>query len=336
MPASDPQARLLEATIRKYRTLFFIVTLSVITTLLLAWPRGFVAGQRPADSAPRVTPDRGHLTRTIASLADFGTRYAGSDSLEAVRSWLRDEIADRGLLAQEQHFTLTIGGRSTDQVNLFSLLPGRRSDLPWLLLIAHYDSINEGWSGETPSASEPETSAPGADDNGSGVAVLLECMRLLASNPPDRGVIYLFTSAEEMGQQGSRAWAAAPPTGHASVGWVLNIDQVGRSRSWPRAMQLFTSGPGIPLAEKIRTIAMTSCPEIMGWRITRDDHLAKSDHGPFLELGIPAVSISEGAGYYPWEHMGNGDRPEHVDTEMLCEATNLVTAVIREGRLPRR
>ena len=300
--------------------------------LLAALPRG--GPRRVAPAAPPA-PEAARILADLRGLAAFPTRFAGSRETPAVQDWLRAAIAARGLAVREQRVPLRVGAAATEQVNFFCELAGRDPGRPLLVLCAHYDSVNEGWIGETPSLADPESPAPGADDNASGVAVLLEAMRLLAADPPARGTLFLFTAAEEMGQAGAEAWVAAATATGLRIGWVVNVDQVGESRSGPRALQLFSHGPGLPLAARVRALGERGAPAVLGWRLHPQDTLAKSDHGPFLARGIPAVSLSEGPGYYPWEAQGVGDKPERLDPVLLADCARLLVTIARDPALPR-
>jgi hypothetical protein len=284
--------------------------------------------------ASAAQPDEARLLADVGALARFGTRFAGSRQTPAVLDWLRGRMAESGLAVEEESFPLRVGLRETVQINLFAQVPGRDPARPGLLLLAHYDSINEGWAGEKASLADPETPAPGAGDNGSGVAVLLETARLLAASAPERPVAFLFSAAEEMGQAGSRHYARAEAGRLSGLAWVVNVDQIGCSRSGPLAMQLFTRDQGIPLAWRLQDIAREACPEILSWRLHLDDRLGKSDHGPFLDAGLMAASLSEGPGYYPWEAQGAGDAPERLDIRLMSLAVRLLTATARDPDLP--
>ncbi len=309
-----------------------LAILAGLALLLLALPRGR-APQSPTLPVAVHAPVAARILADIEALAAFPTRFAASRETPAVLDWLRGALAARGLAWQEQRFPLRVGVRDTEQVNLYCVLPGRDPRQPRLLLVAHYDSINEGWAGETPSIADPESPAPGADDNASGVAVLLEAARLLAADPPAREVIVLFTAAEEMGQAGAEAWAAQAPALGLAPGWVLNVDQVGASRAGPRSLQLFSRGPGLPLLAGIRALG-EAAPGVLGWRLHPQDALGKSDHGPFLERGIPAVSLGEGPGYYPWSAQGAGDLPARLDSLLLVDCARLVVTIARTPGLP--
>jgi Zn-dependent M28 family amino/carboxypeptidase len=166
------------------------------------------------------------------------------------------------------------------------------------------------------------------------VVVLLECLRLLADRPLPRDVVVLFTAAEEIGQAGARSWAEAIDPAAQRIAGILNLDQVGRSRGATRGLRVYTRGAGIPLARRIRDLGERVSPELLAWRLLLNDSMGKSDHGPFLDRGLAAVSLVEGAGYYPWEDQGVGDRPEKLDYGQLAAVARLVSAIALDPDLP--
>ena len=323
---SPRAARKAAATTREVpiRTLLLLAGGALL--LLLITPARFVP--RRLDAAPALAePDSARIMADVRALAAFPTRFAASAETPAVLDWLRAAIAARGLEPREQRFPLQVGTVDTEQVNLYALHPGRDLRKPWLLLIAHYDTVNEGWGHEASSLEDPESPAPGADDNATGVAVLLEVMRLLSPDDNARNVVFLFSAAEEMGQRGASQWATLPLAGPGSLGWVLNVDQVGATRQAPRALQLFSRGPGLTFLAHIRELGRRGAPEILGWRLHPQDRIAKSDHGPFLARGLAAVSMSELSGVYRFRDQGAGDLPELLDPVMLNACARLVLSV---------
>jgi hypothetical protein len=109
--------------------------------------------------------------------------------------------------------------------NLVGVLPGRSPDLPALLLMAHYDSVPD---------------SPGAADDASGVAAILETVRAVrARGPADRTLIVLFTDAEELNLDGARTFFSEHPL-RDRVGAVINLEARGGGG---RAM-MFETGPG--------------------------------------------------------------------------------------------
>jgi putative aminopeptidase FrvX len=98
-----------------------------------------------------------------------------------------------------------------------------------VLLSAHHDHLGRG---RTPRSRAREGEHgqvhPGADDNASGVAVVLNVTRRLAASPRRRGVVVAFFTAEELGGQGARAFLDATLTDRAAILGAVNVDMVGR------------------------------------------------------------------------------------------------------------
>jgi len=169
-------------------------------------PRG---GDVPATefSAERADQLLGRL------LGDGAPHPIGSPANDVVRARLLEELAALGLAGEVERSWVCGGGRVCGEVaNVLARLPAAGSG-PAVLLVAHYDSVAAG---------------PGAADDGSGVAVLLETARALLAGPPlARPVWLLFPDGEEVGLLGAEAFAARPHL--AEVGVVLNFEARGQS-----------------------------------------------------------------------------------------------------------
>src|SRR5438094_7823949 len=124
-------------------------------------------------------------------------------------------------------------GASLPARNVIGVLPGTNPALNGQALIvsAHYDHLGFGWPDAR--AGAKGQLHPGADDNASGVAVMLELARLMANARPERSIIFAAFAAEEAGMQGARHYvraaqapgAAFPLSAHIAD---LNLDMVGR------------------------------------------------------------------------------------------------------------
>ncbi|MEM9594791.1 MAG: M28 family peptidase [Acidobacteriota bacterium] len=147
-------------------------------------------------------------------------RPSGSPAHGATLAYLLRELEGLGLSPQVQEAMETIAFRGGWRVarvrNVLARIPGERPDDP-VALVAHYDSV---------------PNSPGAGDDGSGTAVLLESARaLLADEPPPRDVLLVFTDAEESGLFGARAFQRHPWA--QDLGAVVNLEARG------------TGGPGM-------------------------------------------------------------------------------------------
>jgi peptidase M28-like protein len=169
---------------------FFVLVSVTLVTILQTLPPSPLPANAPAAqfSAERAVE---HI-RVIAK----GPHPTGSAANDAVREYILAELKDLGLETETQ--------RDGDLENVLGKIAGTRSS-DAVLLTAHLDSVAEG---------------PGATDDGSGVAVLLETARALASDGPlPNTVMFLFTDFEEGGLYGAKAFIAHHP-------WVKDVKVV--------------------------------------------------------------------------------------------------------------
>lgn len=172
---------------------------------------------RPAPAAIARDPmSAASLTADIAWLCDDARAGRGSLTPEAHATavWLEGELVAAHLEVTTQEVPDTQG-----QDNVIATYRGRGRGRA-LLLVAHYDHLGRDASGAI---------YRGADDDASGVAVLLAVARDLgARQDVDRPVVFLFTGAEELGLLGSRAYAAHPAVPLTETRAVVDLDMVGR------------------------------------------------------------------------------------------------------------
>jgi hypothetical protein len=166
--------------------------------------------------------------------------------------------------------------------------PGSKHADEYVVLGAHYDHLGHGGSfSRTPGVRAVH---PGADDNASGVALLLESARRLRTLPraPDRNILFLAFGAEEIGTIGSRFWIDHPTVPLASVTAMINADMVGRLRddrllvdgtgtaaAWPELVP----GAGAGLALNLSLGA---------------EGFGASDHASFTAARIPVAFLFTG------------------------------------------
>lgn len=182
--------------------------------------------------------------RFLASDALEG-RAAGSRGGQAAAAYLVSELRKLNLSpppGQKEH-RQPFGNQ---WANVLASLPGRhpqRKD-EWILIGAHYDHVGYG--------TVENSNGPlgrihnGADDNASGVAMLLE-LAAFFSRPEqrqDRSVLIAFWDAEEVGLYGSKHWIANPSVSLASLKFALNLDMIGRLRDDRVAVMGWRSAPG--------------------------------------------------------------------------------------------
>jgi aminopeptidase YwaD len=183
--------------------------------------------------------------------------------------------------------------------NIIATKPSKTSD-EIIIIGAHYDSVE---------------SSPGASDNASGTAVLLEIARVLENVSTDKELRFLFFGAEELGLFGSEKYVSEmtkKEIKHTEA--MLNLDMVGSADAGP--LTIFTvdgfSNTVTNTAKAIQKIPL--------------EFTDRSDHAPFHNAGIDAALFS----YFPseeWYHSPQ-DKIDQISQERLDEVANLVTASV--------
>jgi Peptidase family M28 len=191
--------------------------------------------------------------------------------------------------------------------NVVATLPGSDPVLSKtvFLVSGHFDSMPSNVMDST-------TDAPGADDDASGVAVSLECARLLFQRQPAGGyratLIFAAVSGEEQGLLGSTHLVEYLRDKGYTVGGMLDDDIVGAdfAPGAPHRVRLFSAGgaEGVdaPSRELARAVEEIDSPEAVRM-IFRDDRFGRGgDHMPFIQAGFPAVHFTEPLEDYHHEH----------------------------------
>jgi len=173
--------------------------------------------------------------------------------------------------------------------NVVAILPGTNPSLKQenIVIGAHYDHLGLGHYGARERSSEGRAH-PGADDNASGTAVLLDLARRLSQFPakPARTFVFVAFSGEELGLYGSRHFV-----GHASflssTKAMINLDMVGRLRE--NRLTVFGARSGENFTSIIADVARQA-----GLEITQSDNVGRSDHISFYNKKIPVLHFFTG------------------------------------------
>ncbi len=182
--------------------------------------------------------------------------------------------------------------RTLSSFNVMGMVKGTVIPDSFLVICAHYDHLGKFGSAWF----------PGANDNASGVALLLELAREIARKPLRHSVLFVAFSGEEAGLLGSGFMAEDPPVPLANIRFLFNLDLFGYGEKGATVVNA-TLHP----QEFSRLLSLNdSCrclPEIKA-----RGKAANSDHFPFSEKGVPAffMYLMGGPGYYHDVH----DRPE--------------------------
>ncbi len=331
---------------------------------LKGYPAGVFLSLLLALQLPPADPAR--IEADIRRLAGFGTRHTLSEvdsdvrGIGAARRWLRDEFTDISrehhdgrLQVELVHYDIPPGRRlpdGADLVNVVATLPGTDPDR-LVVVSGHYDSIPS-------SPTDQVSDAPGANDDASGTAAVLEAARLLAGLEPRATVVFLAVAGEEQGLYGSTAQAKAWKEQGKVVEAFFTMDIIGGAvgssgKREPMRLRVFSEGvPTVgrafgsdndaPSRQLARYLKRTAEAAVPGFELTlvfrQDRFLRGGDHKPFNDEGWPAIRLTEPHENYTWQHQDvrevdgvqYGDLPDNVDFAYVARVARSVTSALVE------
>lgn len=208
--------------------------------------------------------------------------------------------------------------------NVLAMLPGANASEA-IVIGAHYDHLGHGETGGFAVKGEEGKVHPGADDNASGCAALLELAGALASqsktNPLPRSIIFAFWSGEEIGLIGSSHYVEHPLFALTNTVAYLNFDMVGRLRQ----NKLTINGTGSSSAWKKllekRNVAAGFSLQLL------DDPFAPTDVTAFYPKGVPVLAFFTGSHE---EYHRPADKPETLNYEGIERVTKFALNLTRD------
>ncbi len=312
-----------------YRTM----TACLMTLLLMG------CGQEGDESAPRTgTPlaprpafDGEAARELVLTQVGFGPRVPGREGHRMQLAWMMELLAGWADTLEVRPLEyVTSGG---EELQLTNLLARFNVDAEHrILLLTHWDT--RPWSDQSLDPVKREIPVPGANDGGSGTAILLHLAALMAEAPPPAGVDLLFVDGEDYGPGpedmfvGSRHFARNLPN---PLPWTYAVllDMVGdRDPLFP--VEAYSAEAAPPIAQRIWRVAHDlgygpSFPTRVGPRVM-------DDHVPLIEAGLPTVDIIDfeyGPGNRLW-HTPE-DTPENVSSGTLGMVGDVVTELVYRG-----
>ena len=284
------------------------------------------AQQAGADLINQVEVDR--LMNHVDRLQGFYTRHVNSDmgsdtrGIGAARRYIENEfklIQQQGgnLYVFPHEFDLVWNKIQTRQENIVAVVQGTEPGAGFLVVGAHYDSV------VIPDFTISSAFAPGANDNGTGVAALLEMARIAALNPQRSSIMFVAFSAEEVGRKGSIAFANYLVNQNVDVFAMINIDTIGNQDDGKGGvnaseLRVFSNKPNdTPDRQLARTMEFLSFTQgqSQGLDVLRlavqpeiDREQRYGDHFSFTEKGIPSIRFINAV-----EEKINGDPTDTIE-----------------------
>jgi hypothetical protein len=289
----------------------------------------FAERQALADLPPVFSQSRLMEHVELLAAPEYEGRGVGTAGLDKAAQYLVGQFEQAGLEpggdngTYLQRFTMKEGpeGAPVDVANVIGVLPGAKQE--WedqaVIVGAHFDHLGWGWP-DVHSGDEGQVH-PGADDNASGVAVLVELAKTLAEGEaPQRSLIFVGFTGEEAGRAGSKYYVANPiPVPLAGIRAVVNIDTVGRLGDG--AVSILGTGTADEWQHIFRGASYVTGVDSRNI----PESAEASDQMSFIEKGIPGVQIFTQA---HGDYHRPGDTADKVDGAGLVKVATLAKEAV--------
>ncbi len=312
-----------------------------------------------------------NIEASIRKLASFGTRNTLSEQdnptrgIGAARDWIFSEFErfnrDCGgcMTVEKQSFVQPKANRipePTTLTNVIATLKGTSDPTRVYVVSGHYDSMCS-------SPTDAKCDAPGANDDASGTAAVIELARVMSKRKFDATIVFMTVPGEEQGLLGAAYYAEQAKQKAVNIEAMITNDIVGgvttqKNSKHRNRLRVFAEGvpsdenerqantrrsvggendsPARQLGRYVKEQTDRYLKNFTAWVIYRRDRYGRGgDHIPFLERGFAAVRFTEPDEDYTHQHQNvrtengtfYGDTPEFVDFEYAANATrvNLIT-----------
>jgi Zn-dependent M28 family amino/carboxypeptidase len=283
------------------------------------------------ETSVNIDVDRERLSRNLQIIVGERSPFSGERHLAAVENFIKAEFDSYGLDAESDSFSYS----GENFHNIVARLRPPGTD-PLIIIGAHFDSV---------------VGTPGADDNASGVAVLLEAARLLSQVALARQVLFCTFNLEELNMIGSTAFAQKLKVAGRAVAAMISLEMVGYADSRPGSQKLPVGlsryypdrGDFIALIGNWRSNALlrrfaAGMRQVANLPVETLSVPGKgmvipavrlSDHAPFWDLGYPALMITDTSFYRNPHYHGDTDTIETLDIDFMAKVCEgVVRAVV--------
>jgi len=311
----------------------------------------------------------------INKLAGFRTRHTMSDTVSdtegigAARRWIKSELERCGAaqggrlqVAFDSHVAPVSAriSRPTEIVNVVATLPGTQAaSVDRMYVVSgHYDSRNTD-------IMDAKGDAPGANDDASGTAAVMEMACVMARYKFDATLVFMTVAAEEQGLLGAAHWAEQARQKNLNIAGMFTNDIIGSSRDEHGKVdntQVRLFAEGLPVqkenSDAVRTLIQTGGENdslsrqlaravkeageryVPKFRVNiiqrRDRYLRGGDHMPFLERGYAALRFTEPAEDFNHQHQNIrtengvliGDLPQYDDFNYIAQVARVNAAAL--------
>ena len=257
---------------------------------------------------------RESLEATLEELVAIPTRHSTGQGFAKAATRVRAQLKELGYETRVQ--TITVNGKGSRNViaDKAGEGPGTREVV---IVTAHLDSINIAGGSSAP--------APGADDNGSGSAALMEIARVFEKHRGVHDLRLILFGGEEQGLFGSKKYVASLTTAQRNkIKAVVNMDMVG-SLNGP-AMSVLIEGA--PLSQAVIDKLAEAAHTYTGLTVETSLNPFSSDHVPFINAKVPAVLTIEGADNANGNIHSASDTIDRIHYDLTLEIVRMNVAFV--------
>jgi hypothetical protein len=255
------------------------------------------------------------LVAKITWLQDFGTRFSPTPQCDAAAESLSAFFDDLGLATEFHPFTFN----GWPMRNVIATQTGTTYPDSIFVICGHYDSISD----------EPNTNAPGADDNASGTTAVMTAAELFAPYTFEYTIKYVCFAGEEQGLVGSQAWCAWARGQNLAIVGAMNFDMIGYWRAGRDFdLEIESNDASVWLMDAITNAADLYAG--MAYETHVDNGAWWGDHASFWGEGYAAINHEEAWDWYdpdfnPFYH-STRDRIAWIDSSFCVGNTRVAIA----------
>jgi len=313
----------------------FLLFASLFVAYMIAMPGKSYSGPKPEptlDELQTAVNLRKHVTRLAATIGERNLdRYK---NLQAAAAYIEDSFKSLGYVPQEQEFK----AEGLTARNIFVEIPGTQSPSEIVVVGAHYDSVY---------------GCPGADDNGSGTAALLEIARLLRDAAPSRTIrLIAFVNEEppnfQTATMGSLVAAKKSRQLKENIVAAISLETLGmytdaeNSQHYPAGLSVFFPSKGNFVGFVGNLSSRSLVRDSIGYFRTTTQFPSEgvaapggmtgigwSDHWSFWQEGYPAIMISDTAIFRNPNYHKLSDTPEKLNYEPMARVVIGVSKLVK-------
>lgn len=249
----------------------------------------------------------------LSSLVNFLTRHSLSSQFTSAATWAADQLQNLGY--QVELLPINVG--SGESYNVIADHSGNENEAHKLVLVtAHLDSVNL--------TGGIEAHAPGADDNASGAAGVLEIARVLAEHSAKHDLRLILFGGEEQGLHGSKQYVSGlTASERARISAVINMDMVATLNTVSPTVLL----EGAPISRTLMEELAEAAATYTSLAVQTSENPFASDHVPFIKELIPAVLTIEGTDSSNTNVHTANDTLDHINYGLALDIVRMNLAV---------